>query len=42
MQEMWVRALGWDNPLLQYSCVGNPMARGAMVGDSPWSRKSRT
>ena len=36
MQKMWVRFLGWeDNPggqhgnLLQYSCLENPMDRGA-------------
>ena len=25
--------------LLQYSCLGNPMGRGAWWGCSPWSRK---
>ena len=36
MQEMWVRSLGWeDSPavgngnLFQYSCLENPMDRGA-------------
>ena len=36
MQEMWVRSLGGEEPLekgngnpLQYSCLGNPMDRGA-------------
>ena len=36
MQEMWVRPLGGEEPLekgngnpLQYSCLGNPMDRGA-------------
>ena len=34
--EMWVRLLGWEDPLqkenrnpLQYSCLKNPMDRGA-------------
>ena len=25
--------------LLQYSCLGNPMDRGALLGYSPWGRK---
>ena len=37
MQEMWVQSLGWGDPLekemtaycIQYSCLGNPMDRGA-------------
>ena len=37
MQEMWVQSLGQEDPLekemaihpLQYSCLGNPMDRGA-------------
>ena len=36
MQEMWVRSLGREDPLekemaiqLQYSCLGNPLDRGA-------------
>ena len=36
MQKMWIRSLGWeDSPgggygnSLQYSCLGNPMDRGA-------------
>ena len=36
MQETWVRSLGWENPSgegndnpLQYSCLENPMGRGA-------------
>ena len=35
-QKMWVRSLGWEDPLeevvanpLQYSCLGNPMDREA-------------
>ena len=35
-QEPWVRSLGWEDPLekekqptLQYSCLENPMGRGA-------------
>ena len=34
MQETQVQSLGWDDPLqkemvTQYSCLGNPMGRGA-------------
>ena len=36
MQETWVRSLGWEDPpgegngnLFQYSCLENPMDRGA-------------
>ena len=29
---------GHGNPL-QYSCLGNPMDRGACRGDSPWGHK---
>ena len=36
MWETWVRSLGWEDPLdegngnpLQYSCLENPMNRGA-------------
>ena len=29
---------GNDNPL-QYSCLGNPVDRGAWRGYSPWGRK---
>ena len=38
LQEMQVRSLGWEDPLeeerrkcnpLQYSCLGNPIDRGA-------------
>ena len=35
-QELWVQSLGWEDPLekqngnsFQYSCLGNPMDRGA-------------
>ena len=31
---------GNGNPL-QYSCLENPMDRGAFAGYSPWGRKSR-
>ena len=38
MQEMQVRPLDWEDPLekevddpLQYSCLGNPMQRGAWL-----------
>ena len=46
MQETWVRSLVWEDPLgkemstlLQYSCLGNPMDRGAWQGYSPWDHK---
>ena len=36
MQDMWVLSLGWEDPLEKematdssYSCLGNPMGRGA-------------
>ena len=31
MWETWVQSLGWEDPLenLQYSCLENPMDRGA-------------
>ena len=36
MQETWVQSLGWEDPLekematqLQYSCLENPVDRGA-------------
>ena len=36
MQETWVQSLGWEDPVekemgntLQYSCLENPMDRGA-------------
>ena len=32
---------GNGNPL-QYSCLGNPMDRGAWWGYSPWGHKSQT
>ena len=40
MPETWVRSLGWEDPLeknpLQYSCLGNPVDRGASpVGYDP-------
>ena len=46
MQENWVRSLGWEdspgegngNPL-HYSCLENPMDRGAWQGYSPWGHK---
>ena len=30
---------GRNGNLLQYSCLGNPMGRGAFAGYSPWGRK---
>ena len=44
MQETRVRSLGGEDPLeegignpLQYSCLGNPMDRGAWWATVPWS-----
>ena len=42
-QETWVQSLGWEDPLeeeglLQYSCLENPMDRGAWWA-IPWGRK---
>ena len=44
IQETQVRSLGWEDPLekemathLQYSCLENPMDRGAW-----WAAKGRT
>ena len=45
MQESWVQSLSWEDPLaegngnpLQYSCLENPMGRGAWWA-SPWGRR---
>ena len=44
MQEMQVRSLGGKDPLedLQYSRLGNPMARGAWRGSSRGCKESDT
>ena len=50
MWETWAQSLGWeDSPgegnsyLLQYSCLENPMDRGAwQTTYSPWGHKSQT
>ena len=45
MQETWVPSLDWEDPLGKemathsYSCLQNPMDRGAWVGYNPWDRK---
>ena len=46
MQETGVPSLGGEDPLgeghgnpLQYSCLENPMDRGAWQAYSPWGRK---
>ena len=46
MQEMRVPSLGWEYPLeeeivnpLQYSCLGNPMDKGAWQAAGHWGRK---
>ena len=37
------RSLGEGNDYpLQYSCLENPMDRGALAGYSPWNHKERT
>ena len=49
MRETWVQFLGWEDPLekgngnpLQYSCLGNPMDRGAWQATVHEEAKSRT
>ena len=48
MQETWVRSLGWEDPLegngnpLQYSCLENPMDRGAWWATVHGVTKSQT
>ena len=49
MQESWVRSLSWEDPLaegngnpLQYSCLENPMGRGAWWAILHGVAKSRT
>ena len=49
MQQNWVRSLGWEDPLdegngnpLQYSCLENPMDRGAWWAILHRVAKSRT
>ena len=46
VRETGVRSLDWEDPLekekaiqLQYSCLENPMDRGAWRGYSPWGLK---
>ena len=46
MKETWVQYLGWEGPLeqematpLQYSCLENPIDRGAWLGYSLWGHK---
>ena len=52
---MWVQSLGWEDPspgegngnVLQYSCLGNPMDRGAWQATvhgvaKSWTRLSTT
>ena len=47
MQETWVQSLGWEDPLgywhgnpLQYSCLGNPIGRGAWWALVHWVTES--
>ena len=48
MWETWVQSLGWEDPLekgnkpLQYSCLENPMDRGAWRATVHGVAKSRT
>ena len=49
MQESWVQSLSWEDPLaegngnpLQYSCLENPMGRGAWWAILHGVAKSRT
>ena len=49
MQETWVQYLGWEDPLekwhsnpLQYSCLENPMDRGAWWATVHRTAKSQT
>ena len=46
MQEIWVRSLGWKDPLgagngnpLQYSCLENPHGQRSLVGYRAWGHK---
>ena len=48
-QEMWVRSLGWEDPLEKemathssISCLKNPMDRGAWWATVPGVTKSQT
>ena len=47
MQEIWVQSLGWEDPLekemaTQYSCLENPMDRGAWQATVHRVTKSQT
>ena len=49
IQEIWVRSLGWEDPLqkgmaiqLQYSCLENSMDRGAWQATDHGVAKSQT
>ena len=47
MQEMWDQSLGREGPLekemaVQYSCLGNPMDRGAWWATVYWLQESDT
>ena len=49
MQKIWVQSLGWgrsraegNGNRLWYSCLGNPMDRGAWQAESMGSQKSQT
>ena len=47
MLETWVQSLGWKDPLekemaTQYSCLGNPMDRGAWQATVHGVAKSQT
>ena len=40
---MWVRSLGWEDPLEEgmatHSCLENPHGQRSLAGCSPWGRK---
>ena len=46
MLEIWVRSLGWEDPLevghgnpVQYSCLENPHGQRSLAGYYPWDHK---
>ena len=42
MQKIWVRSLGWEDPLEEGSCLENPMDRGAWWATVHGVTKSQT
>ena len=39
MQETWVRSLGWEDPLMEYSCLENPHEQRSLADYSPQGHK---